>query len=132
MKLNSNKESAKSFYRMAYEGQSKESGRALCAEQNLHSHNPRCSQWNCGFIDYFDQMHRNIQTSLSNLSEVLQRMIFGSGYYHQKMAWNDQYADHGFFSFDENGKKSSSIRDSIQQIPKNSAIRTTMYLRAEG
>jgi predicted SnoaL-like aldol condensation-catalyzing enzyme len=125
MKLNSNKESAISFYRMAYEGNPKEAVERFVGTEYIQ-HNPAVANGTAGFIDYFDQMQQEYPDKSIEFVRVIAEDDLVALHTHQTWPGNDQYVTMDFFRFDENGKIVEHW-DSIQQIPKESANPNTMY-----
>jgi predicted SnoaL-like aldol condensation-catalyzing enzyme len=125
MKLNSNKESAISFYRMAYEGNPKGAVERFVGTEYIQ-HNPAVANGTAGFIDYFDQMQQEYPDKSIEFVRVIAEDDLVALHTHQTWPGNDQYVTMDFFRFDENGKIVEHW-DSIQQIPKESANPNTMY-----
>lgn len=125
MSVETNKQNAIAFYKMAYEGNPKEAIDQYVGDVYIQ-HNPDVADGTQGFIDYFERM----QLEYPNKSIAFVRCI-GEGdlvalHTHQTWPGNDQYVTMDFFRFDDKGKICEHW-DAIQQIPKHSANPNKMY-----
>ena len=125
MDLLLNKENAIAFYKRAYEGNPKEAIEKYVGSEYIQ-HNPDVANGTQGFIDYFERMQREYpKKSIEFVRSIAQGNLVAL---HTHQIWPDkeEYITMDFFRFDKNGKICEHW-DSIQQIPKESANRNTMY-----
>ena len=125
MDLEKNKENAKAFYKMAYEGNPAKAVELYVGDEYIQ-HNPMVANGPQPSIDYFDRMQREYPVKTIDFVRAVAEDDLVSLHTHQVWPDNDQYVTMDFFRFDENGKICEHW-DSIQQIPKDSANPNTMY-----
>jgi predicted SnoaL-like aldol condensation-catalyzing enzyme len=125
MNTSKNKESAISFYRMAYAGHPKEAVERYIGADYIQ-HNPAVANGTAGFIDYFERMQVEYPEKSIEFVRAIAEGDLVALHTHQTWPGNDQYVTMDFFRFDKNGKIVEHW-DAIQQIPKSSANPNTMY-----
>ncbi len=125
MSLSKNKENAISFYKMAYEGNPKKAIELYVGDTYIQ-HNPDVADGLNGFIDYFERMQQEYPKKSIDFVRAIAEDDLVSLHTHQTWPDNDQYITMDFFRFDEAGKICEHW-DAIQQIPKDSANKNTMY-----
>ena len=125
MNLKENKESAISFYRMAYEGNPRQAIERYIGNQYIQ-HNPDVADGTEGFIAYFERMQLEYPEKEIEFVRCIAEGDLVALHTHQTWPGNDQYVTMDFFRFDENGKIIEHW-DSIQQIPPSSQNPNTMY-----
>ncbi|GAL77756.1 possible membrane protein [Algibacter lectus] len=125
MDTEKNKQNAISFYRMAYEGNPQKAIELYVGDKYIQ-HNPTVATGTQGFIDYFERMQIEFPDKSINFVRSIAEGDLVALHTHQIWPDDDQYITMDFFRFDENGKICEHW-DSIQQIPKTSANKNTMY-----
>lgn len=123
--VETNKENAVAFYRMAYHGDPKAAIERYVGAQYIQ-HNPAVADGTEGFITYFERMQKEYPEKSIEFVRVIGEGDLVALHTHQTWPGNDQYVTMDFFRFDAKGKIVEHW-DSIQQIPKNSANPNTMY-----
>lgn len=123
--LEINKKNAIEFYRMAYLG---EPAKAVATYVGLEyrQHNPDVADGKKGFIDYFNEMHKDYPEKNIEFVRAIAEGDLVSLHTHQVWPENDQYVTMDFFRFDDKGKIVEHW-DSIQQIPNYTNCGNTMY-----
>ncbi|MDC1311876.1 nuclear transport factor 2 family protein [Burkholderiales bacterium] len=114
-----------SFYRMAFEGKPRKAVERYVGDEYIQ-HNPSVRDGKEGFIDYFEQMHREYE---SKRIEFLRAVSEGDLVaLHTRQIWPDkeEYVTMDFFRFGDNGKIIEHW-DSIQSVPKESMNTNTMF-----
>ena len=114
-----------SFYRMAFEGKPRKAVERYVGDEYIQ-HNPSVRDGKEGFIDYFEQMHREYE---SKRIEFLRAVSEGDLVaLHTRQIWPDkeEYVTMDFFRFDHNGKIVEHW-DALQEIPKETLNGHTMY-----
>ena len=124
-KLKQNKENAVAFYKMAYEGNPKEAAELYVGSEYIQ-HNPLLGDGIQPFINYFNQMAKEYPNKSIEFVRVIAEGDLVALHTHQIWPDNDEYVTMDFFRFDNNGKIVEHW-DSIQQIPKTSANKNSMY-----
>ena len=124
-KLKQNKENAVAFYKMAYEGKPKEAAELYVGSEYIQ-HNPLVGDGIQPFIDYFNRMAKEYPNKSIEFVRVIAEGELVALHTHQIWPDNDEYVTMDFFRFDNNGKIVEHW-DSIQQIPKTSANKNSMY-----
>jgi len=124
-KLKQNKENAVAFYKMAYEGKPKEAAELYVGSEYIQ-HNPLVGDGIQPFIDYFNRMAKEYPNKSIEFVRVIAEGELVALHTHQIWPDNDEYVSMDFFRFDNNGKIVEHW-DSIQQIPKTSANKNSMY-----
>ena len=123
--LNSNRENAIAFYKMAYEGNPRKAVELYVGEEYIQ-HNPLVGDGKEPFIEYFERMAREYpEKSIEFVREVAEGNLVAL-HTHQVWPGNDEYVTMDFFRFDEAGKIVEHW-DSMQQIPEDSAHGNSMY-----
>ncbi len=125
MNLESNKQNAISFYKMAYEGDPKKAVDLYLGKEYIQ-HNPDVENGTKGFIDYFERMQREYPEKEIEFVRCIAEGDLVALHTHQTWPGNDEYVTMDFFRFDAHGKIVEHW-DSIQQIPEKSANNNTMY-----
>lgn len=125
MSLEENKKNAIAFYKMAYEGNPAQAVKRY-AGKNYTQHNPEVKDGFDGFIEYFERMKQAYPEKSIEFCRCIAEGDLVALHTHQVWPENDEYVTMDFFRFDENGKICEHW-DAIQQIPKTSANRNTMY-----
>ena len=125
MNQEENKRNAIAFYKMAYEGNSREAVAQFVGEEYIQ-HNPSVADGKQGFIDYFERMQREYPDKQIEFVRCVGEGDLVALHTHQTWPGNDEYVTMDFFRFDENGKICEHW-DAIQQIPKDSANPNKMY-----
>ena len=124
-KLKQNKENAVAFYKMAYEGNPKKAAELYVGSEYIQ-HNPLVGDGIQPFINYFNQMAKEYPNKSIEFVRVIAEGDLVALHTHQIWPDNDEYVTMDFFRFDNNGKIVEHW-DSIQQIPKTSANKNSMY-----
>ena len=125
MNLEDNKKNAVAFYKTAFEGNPKEAISKYVGQDYIQ-HNPHVSDGTHGFIDYFERMQKDYPNKSINFVRCIAENDLVALHTHQIWPDNDQYVTMDFFRFDEKGKICEHW-DAIQQIPKTSSNKNTMY-----
>ncbi len=125
MDLEKNKENAKAFYKMAYEGNPQQAVDLYVGETYIQ-HNPVVEDKPEGFIKYFEQMQREYPDKSIEFVRCIAEGSLVALHTHQTWPDNEEYVTMDFFRFDENGKICEHW-DTIQQIPEKSANPNKMY-----
>ena len=123
--LEENKKNALAFYKMAYEGNSREAVEKFVGDVYIQ-HNPAVEDGKDGFITYFERMSKEYTGKSIEFVRVIAEGDLVALHTHQTWPGNDEYVTMDFFRFDENGKIVEHW-DSIQEIPEKSANDNTMY-----
>ena len=123
--IETNKQSAIAFYRLAYEGNPSKAVEQYVGN-NYIQHNPLVGDGKEPFIAYFEKMaieysEKNIESIRSVAEEDLVAL-----HTHQTWPGGDEYVTMDFFRFDENGKIVEHW-DAMQEIPEKSKNGNTMY-----
>jgi predicted SnoaL-like aldol condensation-catalyzing enzyme len=125
MDLNTNKENAIAFYKMAYKGNPKEAVEKYAGKEYIQ-HNPDVTDGTKGFIEYFERMQREYPEKSIEFVRCIAEGNLVALHTHQTWPGNEEYITMDFFRFDEEGKICEHW-DSIQKIPETSANPNTMY-----
>lgn len=125
MNLDQNKQNAIAFYKMAYEGNPKRAVALYVGEEYIQ-HNPDVANGTQGFIAYFERMQREYPLKSIEFVRCIAEANLVALHTHQTWPGNDEYVTMDFFRFDEKGKICEHW-DAIQQIPKTSQNKNTMY-----
>ena len=123
--LERNKKNAVAFYKMSYEGNPKKAVDLYVGDEYIQ-HNPLVGDGIQPFIEYFDRMAREYPNkSIEFVREIAEGNLVAL---HTHQIWPDniEYVTMDFFRFDNNGKIIEHW-DSMQEIPKASAHKNTMY-----
>jgi len=125
MNLETNKQNAIAFYKMAYEGKPKVAIEKYVGREYIQ-HNPDVADGTKGFIEYFERMQLEYPEKSIAFVRAIAEGDLVALHTHQTWPDDEQYITMDFFRFDENGKICEHW-DAIQQIPKKSANPNTMY-----
>ena len=123
--LQSNKENAIAFYRMAYSGDPRNAVVQYVGADYIQ-HNPAVGDGKQSFIDYFDEMARDYPDKQIEFIRAVAEGDLVALHTHQTWPGNEQYVTMDFFKFDSQGKIIEHW-DSIQEIPGESKNDNTMY-----
>lgn len=125
MNIEQNKESAISFYRMAYEGNPQKAVELYIGDEYIQ-HNPDVENGTEGFISYFERMQLEYPDKHINFVRCIAEGDLVALHTHQIWPGNEEYVTMDFFRFDKKGKIVEHW-DAIQQIPDSSKNPNTMY-----
>lgn len=125
MNLEENKKNAIAFYKMAYGGNPSKAIELYIGSEYIQ-HNPAVANGTNGFIEYFERMQQEYPEKSIEFVRCIVEGNLVALHSHQTWPGNDEYVTMDFFRFDEHGKICEHW-DSIQQIPKISANKNTMY-----
>lgn len=121
----SNRQSAISFYEMAYLGNPREAVRLYVGDQYIQ-HNPLVADGKEPFIEYFERMHREYPGKTIEFVRSVSEGDYVALHTHQTWPGGDEYVTMDFFRFDKNGKIVEHW-DSIQLIPQETQNDNSMY-----
>ncbi len=121
----SKQKNAIAFFKTAYEGNPREAIKQYAGDVYIQ-HNPFVSDGMEGFIDYFERMQKEYPYKSIEFVRCIAEGNLVALHTHQIWPKNDEYVTMDFFRFDEKGKTCEHW-DSIQQIPKKSMHRNTIY-----
>jgi predicted SnoaL-like aldol condensation-catalyzing enzyme len=119
------KQNAVAFYKMAYEGNPRQATKLYVGKEYIQ-HNPAVANGIEGFIEYFERMKEEYPKKSIEFVRIISENDLVALHTHQVWPDNDEYVTMDFFRFD-NDAKIIEHWDSIQQIPKQSANKNTMY-----
>jgi len=123
--LEKNKQSAISFYKIAYEGEPRKAVELYVGDEYIQ-HNPLVGDGKEAFIAYFEKMGKEYpQKSIEFVRSVAEDNLVAL-HTHQTWPGNVEYVTMDFFRFDKNGKIIEHW-DSMQEIPEKSENGNTMY-----
>jgi predicted SnoaL-like aldol condensation-catalyzing enzyme len=125
MSLAKNKESAISFYKMAYEGNPRKATELYVGSEYIQ-HNPVVGDGIEAFILYFEKMQNEYPNKSIEFIRAVAEDDLVALHTHQVWPGNEEYVTMDFFRFDENGKIVEHW-DALQEIPKISANNNGMY-----
>ena len=123
--LNTNKQNAIAFYKMAYLGNPQEAAEKYVGADYIQ-HNPDVANGKQGFIDYFERMDREYPEKSIEFVRVIAEGDLVALHTHQVWPGDEEYITMDFFRFDNDGKIIEHW-DSIQKIPENTKNGNTMY-----
>lgn len=123
--LETNKQNAIEFYRMAYLGNPVEAVAKYVGDDYIQ-HNPLVANGPQPFIDYFTRMQKEFPQKSIEFVRAIAEGDLVALHTHQIWPGDEQYVTMDFFRFDNNGKIIEHW-DAIQEIPKTSANGNTMY-----
>ncbi len=123
--LKQNKQNAIAFYKMAYEGNPKRAVDLYVGSEYVQ-HNPLVGDGVQPFIDYFDRMAKEFPNKSIEFVRAIAEGELVALHTYQIWPDNIEYVTMDFFRFDNNGKIVEHW-DSMQEIPKASAHKNTMY-----
>ena len=125
MNLQENKKNAIAFYKMAYKGNPAEAVKLYVGKEYIQ-HNPMVGDGPQPFIDYFDKMQKEYPEKSIEFVRAVAEGDLVALHTHQIWPGDDQYVTMDFFRFDALGKIIEHW-DSMQQIPKTSKNKNTIY-----
>jgi len=123
--LETNKQNAIEFYRMAYNGEPRKAV-GLYVGTGYIQHNPLVGDGPEPFIAYFEKMAKEYPEKSIEFVRAVAEGDLVALHTHQTWPGNDEYVTMDFFRFDENGKIVEHW-DAMQQIPESSLNGNTMY-----
>ncbi|MEM7116326.1 MAG: nuclear transport factor 2 family protein [Chloroflexota bacterium] len=123
--LETNKQNAVAFYRMAYLGNPAEAVAKYVGAEYIQ-HNPDVANGTTGFIEYFERMAREYPDKDITFVRAVAEGDLVALHTHQVWPGNDQYVTMDFFRFDADGKIVEHW-DAIQQVPETTKSGNTMY-----
>jgi len=123
--LKKNKNSAISYYKMAYEGIPRKAVELFVGSEYIQ-HNPLVGDGKEPFIEYFERMATEFPDKSIDFIRSVAEGDLVALHTHQIWPGNEEYVTMDFFRFDDKGKIVEHW-DSIQKIPKSSANNNTMY-----
>lgn len=123
--LESNKQNAIAFYRMAYLGDPLKAVEKYAGTEYIQ-HNPVVADGKQAFIEYFDEMAKDYPEKNIAFVRAVAEDDLVALHTHQTWPGNEQYVTMDFFRFDDSGKIVEHW-DSIQEIPKQSKNGNSMY-----
>ncbi len=124
-KLETNKNNAIAFYRMAYLGDPAKAVELYVGAQYIQ-HNPLVADGKQAFIDYFTEMAQQYADKKITFVRAVAEGDLVALHTHQSWPGNDQYVTMDFFRFDANGKIVEHW-DAIQQVPTETKNGNSMY-----
>ncbi|MCO5206343.1 MAG: nuclear transport factor 2 family protein [Anaerolineae bacterium] len=123
--LESNKQNAIAFYRMAYHGEPRKAVELYVGDDYIQ-HNPLVGDGKEPFIAYFEEMARDYPDKDIEFVRAVAEGDLVALHTHQIWPGNDEYVTMDFFRFDDNGKIVEHW-DAIQQISAESKNDNPMY-----
>ena len=123
--LESNKENAIAFYRMAYSGEPSKAVEKYVGSDYIQ-HNPLVGDGKQAFIDYFDEMAKGYPDKKIAFVRAVAEGDLVALHTHQTWPGNEQYVTMDFLRFDETGKIVEHW-DSIQEVPGETKNGNPMY-----
>ncbi|MDX1435612.1 MAG: nuclear transport factor 2 family protein [Anaerolineales bacterium] len=123
--LESNKQNAIAFYRLAYMGEPAEAVDRYVGSQYIQ-HNPLVRDGKDGFVEYFEEMARVYPDKEIEFMRAVAEGDLVALHTHQVWPGNEEYVTMDFFRFDENGKIVEHW-DAVQQIPGETKSGNPMY-----
>lgn len=123
--LETNKENAIEFYRMAYAENPAEAVDKYVGDEYIQ-HNPDVSNGKDGFIEYFEKMGREFPVKEIEFVRAIAEGELVALHTHQIWPGNDEYVTMDFFRFDSSGKIVEHW-DSIQKVPETTLCGNPMY-----
>lgn len=123
--LETNKNNAIAFYRMAYLGDPAKAVELYVGAQYIQ-HNPLVADGKQAFIDYFTEMAQQYADKKIAFVRAVAEGDQVALHTHQTWPGNDQFVTMDFFRFDANGKIIEHW-DAIQQVPAETKNGNNMY-----
>ncbi|EAR01653.1 nuclear transport factor 2 family protein [Maribacter sp. HTCC2170] len=123
--LNQNKKNAIAFYKMAYEGNPKRAVELFVGNEYIQ-HNPLVGDGKKPFIAYFERMQNEYPKKSIEFVRVISEGDLVALHTHQIWPDDMEYVTMDFFRFDRYGKIVEHW-DAMQEIPKSSENKNTMY-----
>ncbi len=123
--LESNKENAIAFYKMAYEGEPRKAVELYVGEDYIQ-HNPLVGNGKEPFILYFERMQREYPEKSIEFVRAIAQDNLVALHTHQTWPGNQEYVTMDFFRFDTAGKIVEHW-DAMQEIPAETLNGNTMY-----
>jgi predicted SnoaL-like aldol condensation-catalyzing enzyme len=125
LQLDENKKNAIAFYKTAYEGSPREAAELYVGGDYIQ-HNPLVGDGIEPFIEYFEKMAKEFPKKSVEFVRAIAEGDLVSLHTHQMWPGGEEYVTMDFFRFDEKGKIVEHW-DCMQEIPKESAHKNTMY-----
>jgi len=123
--LETNKNNAIAFYRMAYLGEPARAVELFVGAEYIQ-HNPAVGEGKQAFIDYFDEMARDYADKSIEFVRVVSECNLVALHTHQTWPEDEHYVTMDFFRFDSHGKIVEHW-DSIQKVPEETKNGNSMY-----
>uniref|UniRef100_UPI0030D94754 nuclear transport factor 2 family protein n=1 Tax=uncultured Roseivirga sp. TaxID=543088 RepID=UPI0030D94754 len=101
--MNTNKDKAIAFYKMAYEGAPRKATELYVGDEYIQ-HNPAVGDGTEAFIDYFERMQLEYPDKSIEFVRAIEEGDLVALHTHQTWPNNEQYVTMDFFRFDTNGK----------------------------
>ena len=120
-----NKQNAIEFYRTAYLGEPSKAVEEYVGAEYIQ-HNPEVADGKQGFIDYFEEMHRDYPDKSIEFVRAIAEADLVALHTHQTWPGNVEYVTMEFFRFDGSGKIVEHW-DSIQEVPRGSRNGNPMF-----
>lgn len=120
-----NKQHAVDFYRTAFLGNPKRAVECHVGDEYIQ-HNPEVNDGKQGFIDYFDEMHREYPGRSIEFVRVISEDDLVALHTHQVWPCAIEFVSMDIFRFDENGRIVEHW-NTIQEIPAASRNANGMY-----
>jgi predicted SnoaL-like aldol condensation-catalyzing enzyme len=124
-KLETIKENAIAFYRIAYSGEPAKAVNEYVGSDYIQ-HNPDVRNGKDGFIEYFEKMARDYPEKKIEFVRAVAEGDMVALHTHQIWPGNEEYITMDFFRFDNEGKIVEHW-DSIQKVPETSLCGNPMY-----
>ncbi len=125
MNLETNRQNAIAFYKMAYEGNPRKAVDLYVGDTYIQ-HNPDVADGPEGFIEYFERMQSEYPEKSVEFVRCIAEGNLVALHTHQVWPGQEEYITMDFFRFDENGKICEHW-DAIQKIPEQAAHDNGMY-----
>ncbi|MGK7934621.1 MAG: nuclear transport factor 2 family protein [Xenococcaceae cyanobacterium] len=123
--LQTNKQNAIAFYRIAYLGNPIKAVETDVGVEYIQ-HNPLVGDGKQAFIDYFTEMADKYPNKEIEFVRAVAEGDLVALHTHQIWPGNEEYVTMDFFRFDENGKLVEHW-DSIQEVPNETKNGNPMY-----
>lgn len=123
--LETNKQNAIAFYRMAYLGDPAKAVEMYVGSEYIQ-HNPLVGDGKQSFIDYFTEMAEQYPDKKIEFVRAVAEDDLVALHTHQSWPGSEEYVTMDFFRFDEDGKIVEHW-DSIQQVPVETKNGNPMY-----
>lgn len=125
MNLETNRQNAIAFYKMAYEGNPRKAVDLYVGDTYIQ-HNPDVADGPEGFIEYFERMQSEYPEKSVEFVRCIAEGNLVALHTHQVWPGQEEYITMDFFRFDENGKICEHW-DAIQKIPEQAAHDNGIY-----
>lgn len=123
--LETNKQNAIAFYKTAYDGNPRKAVEQYVGNEYIQ-HNPLVGDGKEPFIEYFERMAKEYPGKSIKFVRSIAEGDLVALHTHQTWPGSVEYVTMDFFRFDETGKIVEHW-DSMQEIPKESKNKNTMY-----